>query len=134
MATNELSAGRITTSKGAEQVWHPKRGIRWGTVARHAFLIACCVGILLPLFWVVLLSLKSLPDGYQRYIWPHNFMEPLFGHYDWVLTQRRDVIVNFRNSVMVTTGTVILATITAVLAGYALVHLRTPGRKIIMAA
>ena len=60
-------------------------------------------------------------------------MEPLFEHYDWVLTRRRDVIQNFKNSVMVTTGTVILSTITAILAGYALVHLRTPFRRIIVA-
>ncbi|MEA2583675.1 MAG: multiple sugar transport system permease protein [Thermomicrobiales bacterium] len=135
-----MSVGETTSSNARGQsqayadVWHPKRGIRWGVIVRHAVLIFFCLSVLLPLFWVVLLSLKSLPDGYQRYVWPKNFMEPLFEHYDWVLTRRRDVIQNFKNSVLVTSGTVILSTVTAVLAGYALVHLRTPFRKFIVAA
>jgi ABC-type glycerol-3-phosphate transport system permease component len=40
---------------------------------------------------------------------------------------------NFLNSVAVTAGTVILTTIAAVLAGFALVHLRTPGKAVIVA-
>jgi ABC-type glycerol-3-phosphate transport system permease component len=132
--TVEPVGSELRSTLGEGEIWHPKSRFNWGAVARHAILIFFCALILFPLFWVVLLSLKSLPDGYQRYIWPHNFMEPLLGHYDWVLTQRRDVIDNFRNSVMVTTGTVILSTVTAVLAGYALVHLRTPGRKLIIVA
>jgi len=113
-------------------VWHPKRGIRWGLIFRHAILIGFCVLVLLPLFWIILMSFKSVPDGVQRYIWPKNFIEPAFTHYKWVLEKRPDVIQNFKNSVLVTLGTVVLATITAVLAGYALVHLRTPGQKFIV--
>lgn len=115
-------------------VWHPKRGIRWGVIMRHAVLIGFCAAVLLPLFWVILMSFKSVPDGVQRYIWPKNFVTPILTHYDWVLTRRPDVIQNFKNSVMVTTGTVILSTVTAVLAGYALVHLPTPGKRLIVTA
>src|SRR3954465_14626741 len=121
MATQEISLPRSTTSTGSyTEVWHPKRGIRWGVIMRHAVLIGFCAFVLLPLFWVILMSFKSVPDGVHRYIWPKNFVDPLFTHYRWVLEKRPDVIQNFKNSVMVTTGTVALATVTAVLAGYAL--------------
>lgn len=135
MAVHEIAASGARGQTIAQaEVWHPKRGVRWGTIARHAVLIFFCASVLAPLFWVFLLSVKSLPDGYQRYIWPHNFSDPLFAHYDWVMTQRRDVIQNFKNSVLVTAGTVVFSTVTAVLAGYALVHLRTPFRRVIITA
>jgi ABC-type glycerol-3-phosphate transport system permease component len=131
-----MVAGDITGSLGAgqvdEEVWHPRRGIRWWVVARHAVLIAFCLSIILPILWVILLSIKSLPDGAHRWIWPKHWAVPIYQHYNWILTQRRDIISNVRNSVLVTTLTVIASTITAVLAGYALVHLRTPLRKFIM--
>jgi ABC-type glycerol-3-phosphate transport system permease component len=126
-----IKGERISTSYG--EVVYPHKGFPWGRVARHVVLIAACLSVILPLAWVTLLTFKSLPDGYQRYIWPQEFITPKFAHYEWVLTQRRDVITNFRNSVVVTTGTVIFSTITAVLAGYALVHLRTPAKRIIVA-
>jgi ABC-type glycerol-3-phosphate transport system permease component len=113
-------------------VWHPKRGIKWGTVGRHAVLITFCAFVLLPLFWVILMSFKSVPDGVQRYIWPKAFVDPFDTHYRWVLEKRPDVKDYFRNSVMVTLGTVALATVTAVLAGYALAHLRTPLKHFIV--
>ncbi|CAN5510951.1 carbohydrate ABC transporter permease [soil metagenome] len=132
-----MTASELTTpvTKGNGQfddVWHPNRGIKWGPVARHATLIFLCALVILPLIWVAILSFKSVPDGYQRYIWPKNWVEPFLTHYDWVLTQRRDVIDNFKNSVLVTSLTVVVSTITAVLAGYALVHLRTPFRGLIV--
>ncbi len=134
MVAQSPSVPVIRTSTGAEiEAWHPKRGIRWGVIARHAVLIAFCALVLLPLFWVVLMSFKSIPDGVHRYLWPHNFIKPLFGHYEWVWEKRPDVRQTFWNSVMVTLGTVACATITSVLAGYALVHLRTPGQKFIVA-
>lgn len=135
MAVREILPGVDNdVARSFTGVWHPKRGIRWGVIARHAILIGFCAIVLLPLFWIVLMSLKSIPDGVHRYIWPHNFIKPLYTHYQWVWEKRPDVRSNFLNSVIVTSGTVILSTITAVLAGYALVHLRTPGQKIIVLA
>jgi ABC-type glycerol-3-phosphate transport system permease component len=135
MAVGEITAtGARTSATAYGEVWHPKRGIRWGVIARHAVLILFCAIVLLPLFWILLMSIKSVPDGVQRYIWPKNFMNPLDAHYKWVWEKRPDVKHNFINSVKVTLGTVVLATITAVLAGYALVHLRTPGQKFIVMA
>jgi len=134
MAAQSPAIPVIRTSTGEEiEVWHPKRGIRWGVIARHAVLISFCALVLLPLAWIVLMSVKSIPDGVHRYLWPHNFMKPLLGHYQWVWEKRPDVKQTFWNSVIVTLGTVFCSTVTAVLAGYALVHLRTPAKGLILA-
>jgi ABC-type glycerol-3-phosphate transport system permease component len=133
MAVREMTAATTLSSTDTRaDVWHPKRGIRWGVILRHAILISFCAFVLLPLFWVILMSFKSVPDGVHRYIWPKNFISPILTHYHWVLEKRPDVIQYFKNSVMVTLGTVAMATVTAVLAGYALAHLRTPGRSLIV--
>src|SRR3954454_1275361 len=133
MTAAELTAGRtITVGQGAADVWHPRRRISWGTIARHVFLIILCLWVLLPLAWVILLSVKSLPDGTQRYIWPHQFVDPIYSHYAFVFNNSKDAIVSFKNSVLVTGLTVIASTITAVLAGYALVHLKTPLRGVVI--
>ena len=134
MSSRELAAGRIATGSATRaEVWHPKRRIKWGTMGRHAYLIVLCLWVLLPLGWVLLLSIKSLPDGTQRYIWPENFVEPIYTHYRFIVEKQRAVATNFKNSVLVTSLTVVASTITAVLAGYALVHLNTPFRRVITA-
>ena len=133
MTAAELTAGRtVTVGQGAADVWHPRRRISWGTIARHVFLIILCLWVLLPLAWVILLSVKSLPDGTQRYIWPNQFVDPIYAHYAYVIDKSKDAVVAFKNSVLVTGLTVIASTITAVLAGYALVHLRTPLRGVVI--
>jgi ABC-type glycerol-3-phosphate transport system permease component len=133
MTAAELTAGRtVTVGQRAADVWHPRRRISWGTIARHVFLIILCLWVLLPLAWVILLSVKSLPDGTQRYIWPHQFVDPIYAHYAYVIDKSKDAVVAFKNSVLVTGLTVIASTITAVLAGYALVHLKTPLRGVVI--
>src|SRR5215211_1563215 len=132
MTAAELMAGRtVTVGQGAADVWHPRRRISWGTIARHVFLIILCLWVLLPLAWVILLSVKSLPDGTQRYIWPHQFVEPIYSHYAFIIDKSKDAVVAFKNSLLVTGLTVIASTVTAVLAGYALVHLKTPFRGVV---
>jgi ABC-type glycerol-3-phosphate transport system permease component len=133
MTAAELTAGRtVTVGRWTANVWHPRRRISWGTIARHVFLIILCLWVLLPLAWVILLSVKSLPDGTQRYIWPHQFVDPIYAHYAFVIDKSKDAVVAFKNSVLVTGLTVIASTITAVLAGYALVHLKTPLRGVVI--
>src|SRR5687767_7369810 len=99
MAVREISAP-LTKSDVAtqEDVWHPKRGIKWGAVARHAILVGFCLFVLLPLIWVIIMSVKSVPDGVQNEIWPESFIAPLDTHYRWVLEKRPDVIQYFKNS------------------------------------
>ena len=114
--------------------WEPRRGIRWGLIARHAVLMFFSLAVILPLAWVVIRSLVSLPDGTQNEILPNHWVSPLFQHYRWVLEKRPDVRSNFWNSVLVACLTVVASTITAVLGGYALVHLATPMKGVISGA
>ena len=129
-ATVPVTAARPATDA---YVAH-KKGINWKAAGRHLFLITMCLWVILPLLWVVLLSFKSLQDGAQRYIWPESWVDPFLANYEFVLTKPRvvgPVWVNFQNSVLVTLLTVVAATVTSVLGGYALVHLKTPGARII---
>src|SRR5215203_4745746 len=107
-----------------------KRRRPWGTYARHIVVFTCVATILFPILWVALLSIKSRRDSAKNYIWPNEFN---FSHYKYVLTQSADIPQNLMNSAIVTIGTVVITTICANLAGYALVHLRMPGRKVILA-
>jgi ABC-type glycerol-3-phosphate transport system permease component len=128
MATEGTTISRPYSS--IQGVVAGKRRTPWGTYARHISVSFCVFTILFPIFWVVLLSIKSRRDSAKRYLWPEKFD---FSHYHYVLTEGRDLPHNMMNSVVVTVGTVIITTICAVLAGFALVHLRMPGRKIVLA-
>ena len=61
-----------------------------------------------------------------------QFVDPIYAHYAFVIEKSKDAVVAFKNSVLVTWLTVIASTITAVLAGYALVHLKTPLRGVVI--
>ena len=101
-----------------------------GTIARHIIVWSCVGIILFPILWVMLLSIKSRRDSAKNYIWPEKFD---FTHYKDVLHANPDLVHNLWNSAYVTISTTIITTVCAVLAGYALVHLRTPGRRILLA-
>ena len=104
--------------------------IRWGSIVKHAILILCCIVILFPLFWVFLLSIKSLPDAYTNDIWPNHFD---FSSYRTALTAVDTLPQNIKNSIILTLSTMLITTTIAVLAGYALVHLPTPGKRLVLA-
>ena len=87
--------------------------------------------IILPIVWVLLLSVKSLPDAYQNDIWPKNFD---WSHYGFSLQKIPTLPQNYTNSIVVTLGTVVVTTVCAVLAGYAIVFLEVPGIKILFFA
>ena len=108
-----------------------KSRIKWGTVARHVVLVIFALIILLPLFWVILLSVKSLPDAYQNDIWPKTFD---WTHYGYSLTKIPTLPQNYMNSVVVTLGTVVVATVLAVLAGYVMVFFNLRGMPVVFAA
>ena len=134
---NPSRPGHTTTQRSAREIadsWQPRRGLPWGLIARHAVLMFFSLSVLLPLAWVLIRSFVSLPDGTQNEVLPNNWVDPLFSHYDWVLEKRPDVRTNFWNSVLVACLTVVTTTITAVLGGYALVHLTTPFKRIITGA
>jgi ABC-type glycerol-3-phosphate transport system permease component len=106
-----------------------RRRSRLTPIAKHAVLVFSCVIILFPIAWVFLLSIKSLPDAYTNRIWPRHFD---FSHYGEALSGIDTLRQNFQNSIVVTASTMLITSVMAVLAGYALVHLRTPGRRLVL--
>jgi ABC-type glycerol-3-phosphate transport system permease component len=100
-------------------------------IIRHSVISFFMVIILLPLAWVLMMSVKSLPDAMRGNFWPRKFD---FTHYSYVFRKIDTLPVNLFNSIYVTAGTVLLTTLCAVFAGYALVHLRPRGGGIVVAA
>jgi ABC-type glycerol-3-phosphate transport system permease component len=101
-----------------------------GPIVRHAVINLFMVIILLPLCWVFMMSIKSRADSMRGAFWPRKFD---FSHYAYVFEKIDTLPINLFNSIYVTAGTVLLTTICAVLAGYALVHLRPRGGGIVVA-
>ena len=87
--------------------------------------------ILLPLAWVLIMSVKSLPDAMQGNFWPKRFD---FTHYSFVFQHIATLPINLFNSIYVTTATVLITTACAVLAGYALVHIKPFGSAAVVTA
>ncbi len=100
-------------------------------IVRHGVINFFMLIILLPLAWVLMMSVKSLPDSMRGDFWPRRFD---FTHYSYVFERIATLPVNLFNSIYVTAGTVLITTICAVLAGYALVHLRPRGSGLVVAA
>ena len=113
-----------------EAAYVPKRKFPIWVVLKHVVIISVCLSILFPIAWVILLSVKSLPDAYQNEIWPKVFD---FTHYSYAWDKLPSLRQNYINSILVTLGATSLATVAAVMGGYALVFLRTPGRSIVIA-
>lgn len=103
--------------------------LRLGTILLHATIIFFCLIIILPILWVFLMSIKSIPDAYTGKLWPDQFD---FSHYNYVFEHIPSFWNNFTNSIIVTSATVLLTSVCAILAGYALVHLRLPGSALMV--
>jgi ABC-type glycerol-3-phosphate transport system permease component len=108
----------------------PKHGFNWRGILLHGTIIFFCMIIILPLLWVLLLSVKTVRDANTGTFWPTEFD---FTNYSYVLTQRPEFIYNMGNSIFVTLSTVLLTCVCALLGGYALVHLKVRGRYLITA-
>ena len=125
----------FTTSHESARVYetarisHQRPRLRLSRILLHATILFFCLTIVLPIVWVILMSIKSIPDAYTGSIWPREFD---FTHYRYVFEKMPNVLTNFRNSILVTFATVVLTSVCAVLAGYALVHLRLPGRVLVL--
>ncbi len=101
-----------------------------GTIVRHVTLVFFMLIIVVPLAWVLLLSIKSIPDAYRPGFWPQVFD---FTHYSYAINNIPTLARNLVNSIVVTTLTVIITTACAIMGGYALVHLNLVGRGIVLA-
>src|ERR1700709_2571005 len=71
--------------------------------------------ILAPLAWVLLMSVKSLPDAMRGNIWPKHFD---FTHYSFVFHRIATLPINLFNSAYVTAATVVITSVCSVFAGY----------------
>jgi ABC-type glycerol-3-phosphate transport system permease component len=125
-----MAAGEMATLSARATMRPRRRPIPIGTIVRHVVLVAFMLVILLPLAWVLLLSIKSIPDAYRPGFWPQHFD---FSHYTYAITNIPTLPRNMLNSVVVTLSTVVITTICAVLGGYALVHLTLKGRAVVLA-
>jgi ABC-type glycerol-3-phosphate transport system permease component len=121
---------RPRTREEIVAAYRPAHRVPAWTIVRHVVLIVFCAIVIFPLLWVLLLSVKSLPDAYQNYIWPKAFD---FSHYGYAWDKIPTLRQNYLNSLLVTTLTVVTTTVCSTLAGYALVFLRTPGKAIVTA-
>lgn len=106
-----------------------QRQQRINVILRHVIINIFVVIILLPVAWVLLLSIKSLPDAYSGKLWPENFD---FTHYSYVWNKIDTLPTNLFNSIYVTLATVAITSVCSILAGYALVHLELRGRAIVI--
>jgi ABC-type glycerol-3-phosphate transport system permease component len=102
-----------------------------GAIVRHAVINLFMLIILAPLAWVFMMSIKSRADSMRGDFWPRRFD---FTHYGYVFENIDTLPINLFNSIYVTFGTVFLTAFCAVLAGYALVHLRPRGGGFVVAA
>jgi ABC-type glycerol-3-phosphate transport system permease component len=113
---------------------NPKRG--WfernrSVIVRHAVINFFLVLILLPLVWVLIMSVKTLRDAIRGDFWPQHYD---FTHYSYVFERIKTLPYNLFNSIYVTAATVLITTVCAVLAGYSLVHLRPRGSGLVVTA
>ena len=67
-------------------------------VIKHVVIIFFLLTILLPLAWVFMLSIKSLPDSMRGNLWPRRFD---FSHYGYVFDKIETFPYNFLNSIYV---------------------------------
>ncbi len=110
-----------------------QRRLPVGPVVRHAVLIFFCIVALLPIIWVVSMSLKPVSEAY---VVPIKFfpVHPTLDAYSYAFTNIPDLPHYFINSVIVTTGGLVGVMVVSSLAGYALVWLTFPGRRLLLTA
>ncbi len=122
-----IAADHQEAPQAAESWWTRN----WGAVVRHGVINFFNLIILLPLAWVLLMSVKTLPDSLRGDFWPRSYD---FTHYSYVFERIHTLPVNLFNSIYVTAATVLITTVCAVLAGYALVHIKPRGAGLVVTA
>lgn len=104
-------------------------------VALHATLLLLCTWVMAPLMWVVLHSLKAGPFKYFEHVWPVEFQDPLWANYRWLwqdATLENPFYRSLSHSALIALLTIASTTVAAVMAGYALSHLSTPGKSVVL--
>jgi len=103
-----------------------------GRALMHLLLLAVCLFVLFPLWWAFSSSLKGSKELYSLApsLWPNS---PSWANYTGTLGDmtRFNVVEQLRNSVIVTSGTVVLVALLATMAGYGFARIRFRGRDLI---
>jgi multiple sugar transport system permease protein len=107
--------------------WLGKDNHGWLLIG-YLILLVAVVWTVLPLYWVMISSLKPDADFYklQDVLWPSSFTVQ---HYVDMLFHS-GFPINLRNSLVVALATTAVSTVVGSMAGYALVRLRFGGRKV----
>ncbi len=101
-----------------------------GRVATHGYLVLLVLFVALPLLWVLMLSVKTLPDAYTNQIIPRFglTLEHYWQTWGAIGSLRR----NFLNSAIVAVGSISLTVAAAGLLAYAVVHLRFRAKAVVI--
>lgn len=115
----------VKHSPGSLRRWLSKENHGW-LLLGYLILLVAVVWTLLPMYWVMISSLKPDADFYnlKDILWPASFT---LQHYSDMLF-RSDFPVNLRNSFTVALATTAVSTVVGSMAGYSLVRLRYVGR------
>src|SRR5579883_2035482 len=118
---------RSTARRSSLARWLQQDNRGWLAIG-YVILIAAIVWTVLPIYWVVVSSLK--PDNLfydsSTVLWTPVFTVQ---HYADMLFNS-GFPINLRNSFVVAAGTALLSTVVGSMAGYALVRLRFVGRNV----
>ena len=124
-------------SARAATVWRRPNILQWlwlkrNRIAVHGALIFWTfIVCLMPIIWGISTSFKGRDELYKT-LRPTLFpRHPILDNYRWVIGQMGQVPLYFRNSAIVSCGTVLLTVVLASLAGYAFARLRFKGRDLI---
>ena len=93
----------------------------------HLFLIAGVIVVAFPFLWMVLSSLKSLPDFYSFSFWPKKID---FSAYQFIF-QETDFLKWYWNSILVGLIVTVSSLVFSSLVGYTLAKYKFPGVKVI---
>lgn len=106
------------------------KGLDAGTVLRHAVLIFFCLVAILPLIWIVGMSMKTVQETYQIPItlFPKH---PTLNAYSYAFQHIPNLPLYFLHSVIATSSALVGVLIVSCLAGFAFAWLPFFGRRII---
>ena len=110
----------------------PKGRSRLASAIRYELLVAIAVLCLIPFLWMVLTSLKTLPETYEvdpYLLFPREIQ---FGNYPYLFTfERFNIGQLFKNTGLMTGVNLVANVGIAALVGYAFARLRFPGRNVL---
>ena len=107
-----------------------RRSVRPSQLLFNLAMVLFSFVVLFPILWAISASLKGADELYEAV--PSLLVrEPTLANYEYMWTRMANVPLYFRNSVIVSFGTVLLVVTTASLAGYAFARLDFRGRDAI---